>query len=54
MYSYIYKLNKEGITLKDIKEIEIQWVDIFGNPIKKETYDLTDKTKDTTTPTRKV
>jgi hypothetical protein len=22
------------------KEIEIQWVDIFGNPIKKDTYDL--------------
>ena len=39
--------------MKDKKEIEIQWVDIFGNPIKKETYDLTDKTKDTKTITRK-
>ena len=35
------------------KEIEIQWVDLFGNPIKKETYDLTDKTKDIQTITRK-
>ena len=22
------------------KEVEIQWVDLFGNPIKKDTYDL--------------
>lgn len=22
------------------KEIEIQWVDLFGNPIKKDTYNL--------------
>jgi hypothetical protein len=40
--------------MKDKKEIQIQWVDIFGNPIKKQTYDLTDKTKDITTITRKV
>jgi len=25
------------------KEVEIQWVDLFGNPIKKDTYDLRTK-----------
>ena len=29
--------------MKDKKEVEIQWVDLFDNPIKKETYDLRTK-----------
>jgi len=32
------------MTMKDNKkEVEIQWVDLFGNPIKKDTYDLRNK-----------
>ena len=31
------------MTIKDKKEVEIQWVDLFGNPIKKVTYDLRNK-----------
>ena len=27
----------------ETKEVEIQWVDLFGNPIKKDTYDLRTK-----------
>ena len=26
--------------MENKKEVEIQWVDLFGNPIKKDTYDL--------------
>ena len=29
--------------MNDKKEIQIQWVDLFGNPIKKDTYDLRSK-----------
>ena len=34
--------------MKDKKnpgDVEIQWVDLFGNPIKKDTYDLRTKEK---------
>lgn len=29
--------------MEDKKEVEIQWLDFFGNPIKKESYDLRSK-----------
>lgn len=37
---------KEREEMENKKEVEIQWVDLFGNPIKKDTYDLTENKRE--------